>query len=114
MFSEWITFFVNSVARSAENALRQIEKANKLRHMMIEDILSYKKTTQTLLNLYNLVEEKPIINIKQATKMLEIAYNTTAKNIGILQELGILEQSYGQSRYRQYHYERLLQIFQFW
>lgn len=112
-FSEWITFFVNSVARSAENALLQIEKANKLRHMMIEDIKSYKKTTQTLMNLYNLVEEKPIINVEQASKMLGIAYNTAAKNIGILQELGILEQSNDQSRYRQYHYERLLQIFQF-
>lgn len=80
---------------------------------MIEDIKSYKKTTKTLMNLYNLVEEKPTINIEQASKILGIAYNTAAKNIGILQELGILEKSNDQSRYRQYHYERLLQIFQF-
>ena len=45
--------------------------------------------------------------------MLGIAYNTAAKNIGILQELGILEQSNNQSRYCQYHYERLLRIFQY-
>ncbi len=45
--------------------------------------------------------------------MLGIAYNTASKNIGILQELGILEQSNEQSRYRQYHYDRLLRIFLF-
>lgn len=92
-FSEWIIFFVKNIARSAENALLQIEKADKLRQILLE--------------------EKPIINVEQASKMLGIAYNTAAKNIGILQELGILEQSNDQSRYRQYHYERLLRIFQF-
>ncbi len=112
-FSEWITFFVKRVARSAENALWQIEKANELRQMMIEDIKSYKKTTQTLMNLYNLVEKNPIINVDYASKMLGIAYNTASKNIGILQELGILEQGNDQSRYRQYHYDRLLHIFRF-
>ncbi len=56
-FSKWIRFFVNSIARSAENALRQIEEANKLRQMMIEDIKSYKKATQTLMNMYHLVEK---------------------------------------------------------
>lgn len=112
-FSEWITFFVNRVARSAENALQQIGKANKLRQMMIEDIKSYKKTTQTLMNLYNLVEKNPIINVDYASKMLGVAYNTASKNIGILQELGILEQGNDQSRYRQYHYDRLLRIFRF-
>lgn len=61
----------------------------------------------------SLLEEKPIINVEQVSKMLGIAYNTVAKNIGILQELGILEQSNNQSRYCQYHYERLLRIFQF-
>ena len=84
-----------------------------MRQMMIEDIKSYKRTTQSLMNLYNLVEKNPIINVDYASKMLGIAYNTASKNIGILQELSILEQSNEQSRYRQYHYDRLLRIFLF-
>ena len=80
---------------------------------MIEDIKSYKKTTQTLMNMYHLVEKNPIINVGCASNVLGIAYNTASKNIGVLQKFGILEPSNEQSRYRQYHYDRLLSIFQF-
>ncbi len=80
--------------------------------MEMEKIQSYKKATGTLGHLYAFVEENPVINIEQASKGLGIAYNTAAKYIEILQELGILKKSKEQLRNRLYYYDRLLRIFQ--
>lgn len=111
-FSEWIRFFVNGIAMTAENAIQQIESANKLRHMGIGSIRDYKKPTDILMRLYDFVETNPVISVDQASKSLGIAYNTASKNIEILLELGILEKCNSKSRYRSYCYGRLLRNFQ--
>ena len=64
-FSEWIRFFVNGIALSAENALGQIKAANRLRQMEMEKIQSYKKTTGTLGHLYAFVEENQCHLVKR-------------------------------------------------
>lgn len=67
----------------------QIKLTNVLRKIGIKNIRSYKKTTETLMHLYAFVKRDPMICIDQASKGLGIAYNTVAKYIEILQELGI-------------------------
>lgn len=78
----------------------------------MQDIKSYEKSSETLLRLYNFVEMNPIINVALAAKGLRVGYNTAAKNVEILMQLGILQKSNDQLRYRVYNYGKLLQNFQ--
>ncbi len=111
-FAEWIRFFINGIAVSAENTVQQIERAKKLRQIAMKNVWSYKKPTETLKRLYDFVELNPIINVDFAAERLGVAYNTAAKNVKILQKLGVLQKSNDQLRYRMYCYDKLLQIFQ--
>lgn len=67
-------------------------------------IFSLMKSQQIrwLIRLYNFVETNLFISIDFAAKKLGIAYNTAAKNVKILQKLGILEKNNDQLRYLRY------------
>lgn len=61
------------------------------------------------MRLYDFVELNPIISVDLVAKRVGVAYNTAAKNVEILQKLGVLQKSNDQLMYRMYSYDKLLQ-----
>lgn len=68
------------------------------------------KSVKTNMLLLELLRQKPIIDIKETAKELNMAYNTVAKSVVDLQEMGILVQSNNLLRNRCFVYVKYLNI----
>ena len=68
------------------------------------------KSVKTSVSLLEYLWQKPIIDIKETAIELNMSYNTVAKSIANLQELGILTQSYNLMRNRCFVYKEYLDI----
>lgn len=94
---------------------RTITIINNLLQLKIRDegkVIDAAKSVKTSMLLLELLRQKPIIDIKETAKELNISYNTVAKSVVHLQEMGILTQSNNLLRNRYFVYKEYLSIFQ--
>ena len=56
------------------------------------------------------LEQNPIINLKNTAEELKLSFNTVAKIVNNLQELGIIKQGNNLMRNRCFAYEEYLEI----
>lgn len=110
-YTDWLTFFIQGVILSAQEAIRQLEPVKKIRNCNLQKIKALGKSADKLLRLYGYVEENLVLTINNVAETLNISYNTAAKNVEMLRELKILRQMNAQSRNRIYAYEEFLKCF---
>lgn len=110
-WSSWLQYFLNGVARQAEDALSRAERANRLlerwRHSLAGD-----PHAKVALELVELLGANPFITPRGAQKRLRVAYNTVMRAIGQLGGKGIVKEISGARRDRVFCAKRLLQIFE--
>lgn len=110
-YEQWIKFFLLGVKESSNNAINCINKLVNLREKNLNRInSSIGRSKTTVINLFHLIEENPIIDIGSTSKKLGKAFNTTSTAINELVKLGILTQANRQDRNRIYIYEEYLSI----
>jgi Fic family protein len=104
-YSQWIRFFIRAILDTAENAVSTISALMDLRENSRAKIQGLPKGSpgftkgspglgrsgKTALRLYEYIEGSPIINIGKTAADLEISYNTAAKAVRHLLDLGILK-----------------------
>lgn len=110
-YVEWIKFFIQGVIETSKKVISQLEQVIQLREENIQKINAIPKQTKLLLAIYNYVEQTPIINIKEISEHFQIAYNTAAKSIDMLVDIGILHLKNQKSRYREFSYEQYIEVF---
>lgn len=59
------------------------------------------------------IEKNPYISVNDISREFGMAYNTAAKYIEILCEMGVLLKTEGQMRYRLFRFDGLLRLFQY-
>jgi len=110
-WSRWLQYFLNGVARQAEDALSRAERAHKLLANWRQK-LAGDAHAKVALQIIDLLGANPFMTPRGAQKRLGIAYNTIMRAIGQLEKQGIIEEVTGARRARVYCARKLLQIFE--
>ena len=107
----WLQYFLNGVARQAEDALSRAERTNALlerwRHKLATDAHA-----KVAFQMVDLLGANPFITPRGVQRRLGLAYNTVTRAIGQLEKQGIVKEVSGAKRDRVYCAKKLLQIFE--
>lgn len=111
-YEQWITFFLQAVMESAEDAVHTIDQLTALhdKNMTLLTGGITKRQSDTLKKLFAYLEANPIIEVTKTSQALDMAYNTIARAVAVLEEKGILAQSEKAGKTRIYSYSEYLDI----
>lgn len=110
-YEQWIIFFLQAFADSAEDAIHTIDLLTALhdKNTALLDTLT-KRQRNSVLKVFTYLESNPIIDIQKTATALEISYNTVAKAISILVDYGILQQTDKSGKTKIYSYTEYINI----
>ena len=110
-YEQWISFFLQAFADSAEDAIHTIDRLTELhdKNLKLFDALTKRQRTSAL-KVFAYLESNPIIAIQKTATALEMSYNTVAKVVSILIDDGILEQTDKSGKAKIYSYIEYLNI----
>lgn len=110
-YEQWVTFFLQAFADSAEDAIRTIDQLTALHdtNLLKFDTLT-KRQRSSVLKVFTYLESNPIIDIQKTADFLKVSYNTVSKIMSILIEKGILEQTAKSGKAKIYSYTAYLNI----
>jgi len=111
-YKQWVKAFLKGIIITAERTITIIDNLMQLKIRDEGKVIDAAKSVKTSMLLLELLWQKPIIDIKETAKELNMAYNTVAKSVVDLQETGILAQSNNLLRNRCFVYKEYLSIFQ--
>jgi cell filamentation protein, protein adenylyltransferase len=103
----WIEYFLNGVARQAEDALSRSERINRLLDRWREKTAGQ---SATVLRLVDLLAENPFWTVKRAAARLKVAFTTAQRAVTALEETGVLERASPARRDRVYCARAILDI----
>lgn len=110
-YEQWISFFLQAFADSAEDAIHTIDRLTALHDKSTKLFDSLTKRQRTsVLKVFSYLESNPIIDIQKTATTLEISYNTVSKVVSILIEDGILKQTDKSGKAKIYSYTEYLDI----
>jgi Fic family protein len=107
----WLQYFLNGVARQAEDALSRAERTNKLLEQWRRKLAS-DSHAKAAFQMVDLLGANPFVTPRGAQQRLGLAYNTIMRAIGQLEKQAIVEEVSGGKRDRVYCARKLLQIFE--
>ena len=110
-YEQWVTFFLEALSNSANDAIQTIDKLTTLHNksLALFDDLSQRQKTNVL-KVFNYIESNPIIDIQKTAASLEMSYNTASKIVSLLVEKGILQQTDKSGKARIFSYSEYLDI----
>lgn len=110
-YEQWVTFFLQAFADSAEDAIHTIDQLTALhdKNLLKFDVLTKRQRT-SVLKVFSYLESNPIIDVQKTATSLEMSYNTVSKIVSILVEDGILEQTDKSGKAKIYSYTEYLNI----
>ena len=109
-YEQWITFFLNAVRDSAEDAIVAIDQLTALHEKNAIIINHMGRATKTALQVFEYLEKNPIIEIQKTADSLNMSFNAVSGAITRLCDAKILVQAAGHRRNRTFAYEAYLDI----
>ena len=112
-FEQWVCFFLQAVAMSAADAALTIDRLLSVREFSLRLIEQEKmngRAQATLRKVFAYIEGNPIIEIGKTAKMIGVSFNTAAKAVQKLVDLGILKQEESKGKARIFSYHQYLSI----
>jgi len=109
-YEQWITFFLNAVRDSAEDAIAAIDKLTALHGKNVAIVSSMGRAAKTALQVFEYLEKNPIVEIQKTADSLNLSFNAVSGAIVRLCDAGILVKTAGQLRNRTFSYEAYLDI----
>jgi Fic family protein len=106
----WLRFFLRGVVVTSEEATSTARAIVRLRdaHRMMVLTAHLGDNGQRLIEL---LFERPVINMNLVRDTLDVSFTTAAKLVNALRELGLLEETTGRERSRQFRYQPFLNLF---
>lgn len=104
----WLEYFLNGVARQAEDALSRAARINQLLARWRRNLAG--QGTKNAILLIDIVAENPFITIKGAARRLEVAFTTAQRAIDSLRKGKILTEASGAKRDRVFCAREILKI----
>ena len=104
----WMHFFLEVAADAFRNTNNMIMNLERLHCDTLSSVLK-EKQKELLSNIVLYIEENPMFIIGDIEKKFEVAYNTAAKMVSILEKHGVVKEVSKKQRYRIYCYEKYVQ-----
>jgi len=111
VWEEWLRFFLRGVqetSNQATEAARAILELFQRDRAAIDDKLG--RAAGSALRVHELLQQRPVLNTKQAMKRLSLTRPTILSALENLQGLGMVRELTGKERYRVYVYDRYFNI----
>ncbi|MDO9533883.1 MAG: Fic/DOC family N-terminal domain-containing protein [Bacillota bacterium] len=109
-YKEWVKHFLKGVIFSSEKAIDTINRFVALKEENRKKMNDLGHSDMNTIKLLEYMEKNPMTNVKTAAEGISLSYNTTAKAINILENLGIIKQGNHLSRNRCYIYQKYIDI----
>lgn len=106
----WISFFLEAVEKSADEARYSIVTIAKLIADDRRRVLESARSTPATLRLFEMLPTMPSLSIEKAACALEVSLPTATRSIHALQDAKILREVTGRLRSRKYRYEAYAQL----
>ena len=99
----WLKFFFHGVELVSNQAIRNAEMILDLRerHQML---VADRVNTLGAVQLMDYLFENPVVNVQRVSEHLDCTFATAGKLVDQFEELGLLRETTGQKRNRQYEY----------
>lgn len=107
-WSEWLQYFLNGVARQAEDALGRAERING--HLAEWRVAAAGTSSRVPLALVDQLAANPFLTIKGAARRLDVAFTTAQRAVAKLEQLGIVREVSQAKRDRLYCAKALMDI----
>lgn len=108
---QWIKFFLSGVITTAKNGKETFEQIIKLRGEYEQTIMTFGRRAELGQRLLLYMFSKPIVNISQISKELNIAFNTANSIIRQFSQVGIVKEITDLSRNRLFVLWNYLDLF---
>lgn len=110
-YEQWICFFLDAMAASAEDALQTIDKLMALQKESLQRFADLpKRQMANAQKLFDYIEKNPIIEIRKTASALELSYNTVSKFVSLFVDKGILQKTDQSGKAKVYSYVAYLDI----
>ena len=111
--TQWLTFFLAGVLETAQNSIDTFNEIIRLRNKVEEQkIVSLGKRLPRAKQLLNYLYTKPLVDMSEIAKALEIDMSTAHRLIKDFERLNILEEKTGFKRNRLYVFQEYLNLFE--
>jgi Fic family protein len=107
-WSEWLQYFLNGVARQAEDALGRAERING--HLAEWRVAAAGTSSRVPLSLVDQLAANPFLTIKGAARRLGVAFTTAQRAVARLEALSIVKEVSHAKRDRVYCAKALMDI----
>lgn len=107
-YSHWIRFYLELADKAFEHTNSTVMRLEQLRRDALSSIFK-EKQKELLKNIILYMEENPMFIISDIEKKFDIAYNTAAKMVSILEKHGLVKEISKKQRYRIYCYEKYVE-----
>ena len=110
-YEQWVKFFLSGIAQTAQDAVETIDKLTALHKKNEEKLAGISaRSRKNILNLFEYIEKKPIIETVKTAEELGCSRNAAAGYIAVLCEKGILKKSGKSGKALLFSYEEYLEI----
>ncbi len=108
---QWIIFFLNGIAETAQHGLETFKAIIALREEYEAKILTLGSRAKNAHKLLHLMYAKPIANVRSVGNRLDMDFSSANRLLKSLTELDILKEITGHSRNRLFVLEKYLNLF---
>jgi Fic family protein len=105
----WLTFFLRGVVTQGRDAVQRIRSLERL-HARYREQLQSASTAARLLQVVDLLFERPVLQTRQVETALGINFSTAQRYLDRLLQEGILNEITGRARNRLYRADEILKI----
>jgi Fic family protein len=108
---QWLKFFLVATSETAKKSCDTLQHIINLRHSDAQKILQLGKRSKSAATLLTAMYSQPIVNVKEASKILGLTPQATNSLIREMVKIRILKEITGFSRNRMFVYEKYIQLF---
>jgi Fic family protein len=109
-WEQWITFFLEAVNFSADEAQQSIIRIATLFADDRKKVLSMSTTSVHTVRLFEFLPTMPKLTVDRAVELLAVTYPTANNAVKSLVDTGILVETSGKARHRSYVYDRYVEL----
>ena len=106
----WVTFFLQGVIETAEQAVKTAQRIMGLFNGDRSRIESMGQAASNVLRLHSYLQKKPVLEIPKAASEIGISQPTVTSALKRLEEIGVVREITGKARDRIYVYKEYLDI----
>lgn len=112
-FEGWIEFFLKGVIETSQESIASIQAINRIKDQDTQKLMASQLSNHTqALQVLEYLFKQPFVTSNELIDLLHISKPTAGKILDEFVRLGILVSDSSKIRYRQYRYERYVEILQ--